>query len=108
MNDKAISPTTHPPHTFSTPLVDVFDNDEELLLLADLPGVNKEDVQLRFEGESLLVQGTHRDGRHVFRRSFLLSEPVQADRIEAELAEGVLTVHLPKAEHLRPRQIPIR
>ncbi len=96
------------PRTFATPAVDVVDNDAELLVMADLPGVAKGDVKLRFEDDNLILHATHRAGVHVFRRTLPITYQVQADQIEAELDHGVLTVHLPKAAEARPRQIPIR
>jgi len=96
------------PRTFATPAIDVLENDVELLVMADLPGVGKGDVKLSFEDDNLILHATHRAGRHVFRRTVPIGHQVQADHIEAELDHGVLTVHLPKADEARPRQIPIR
>lgn len=113
MNETAMTKTeateavTKPVETFATPAVDVYESDEELLLFADLPGVKKGGVKLRFEEDRLFLEARANDDMHVFRRSFALEDRFDADRIEAKLDDGVLSVHLPKSEHARPREIPI-
>lgn len=105
---------------FYTPRVDIYENDNELTLYADVPGVRSEDVDLRYEqGELLLharVQPRHAEtdyllqeyGEGDFFRAFAVHESVDSSRIAAELKNGVLIVHLPKAEAARPRQISVR
>lgn len=95
------------PRTFATPAIDVLENDAELLVMADLPGVGKGDVTLSFKDDNLILHATHHGGRHVFKRTVPIRQQVQGDQIEAELDHGVLTVRLPKADEARPRQIPI-
>jgi len=112
MTDTAMTKTetqdvTPRPETFATPAVDAYENDDELLLLADLPGVKKDGVSLRFEDDRLLMEARHADGHHVFRRTFSLEERFDAEGIVAKLEEGVLSVHLPKSAHAKPREIPI-
>lgn len=109
MNDKAITKTEEPrPETFSTPAVDIFESDSELLLKADLPGVTKEGIDLRFEEDTLQLKARHAQADHVYRRTFSLEQRYDADGIVAKLDAGVLTVHLPKAAHVRPREIRIQ
>ena len=96
-----------PPRTFASPLVDVFENDDEYLLVADLPGVTDAEIQLRYEGDILYLEAHRAADQHVFRRTFEVSDRVEADAIEAKLERGVLTVTLPKAASARPRQIPV-
>ena len=103
------------------PAVDVFETDDGITLLADMPGVSKDRLNLRVEGANLLVEGTigitpqeqmqalYADVRAaIYRRSFLLSNELEADKIEANLKDGVLTVHIPKRAELRPRRIDVR
>jgi HSP20 family protein len=102
------------------PRVDILETDQELLLLADLPGVRPTDVDVRFENGELTIHGrrnpTNADKRRVlweyepahYHRAFRLSEDVAADKIEAELKNGVLTVRLPKAEAAKPRRIAVK
>jgi HSP20 family molecular chaperone IbpA len=103
------------------PAVDIFETDDGITLLADMPGVSKDRLNLRVEGANLLVEGTigitpqdevqalYADVRAAtYRRSFLLSNELEADKIEANLKDGVLTVHIPKRAELRPRRIEVR
>jgi HSP20 family protein len=105
---------------YFTPRVDIFETDDELTLFADLPGVSAGDLDLRYENGELFVQGKVRP-RHAgnqrwldeyevgdFYRSFTIGESIDSGRIAAECKNGVLTVHLPKVEHARPKQISVR
>jgi len=100
-----------------TPRVDIFETDKELTLYAELPGVRPEDVDLRYENGELLLHGRvkprpgqrnlllHEFDEGDFYRVFAIHESIDAGRIEAECKNGVLIVHLPKVEAVRPRQI---
>lgn len=104
------------------PRVDVFENDAEYLVVADVPGVTKDALDVRFEEGELRLEARRRaappapDARLLaeeyraadFRRAFAMPEGVDADKIDAELANGVLKVHLPKSAARRPRRIEIR
>ena len=102
------------------PRVDILETEHELLLLADLPGVRPTDVDVRFENGELTIHGrrnpTQAGRRRAlweyepahYHRTFRLSEDVAADKIEAELKNGVLTVRLPKAEAAKPRRIAVK
>jgi HSP20 family protein len=104
-----------------TPRVDIVENEKELTLYAEVPGVRAEDVDLHYEKGELVLHGKVRP-RHPNRRGLLLHEyeegdfyrvfaiheSIDAGRIEAECKNGVLTVHLPKVEAARPRQINVR
>jgi HSP20 family protein len=102
------------------PRVDILETEQEVLLLADMPGVRPTDVDVRFENGELTIHGRRQPANagkrralweyepaH-YHRAFRLSEDVAADRIEAELKNGVLTVRLPKAEAAKPRRIAVR
>src|SRR5262245_56510714 len=102
-----------------TPRVDILETDDELLLLVDMPGVDPAHLVVRFEDGELLLHGrrTPRFAQRPwlweyetgsFFRSFRVSEKVAPDRISAELKNGVLTLHLPKAEAARPRKIAVK
>lgn len=107
-------------YKYFAPRVDIYETDAELLLYADLPGVNPEGVDLRYErGELILkakaaphehqghlVLGEYEEGD--FFRVFQIHETIDAARIEAEYKNGVLIVHLPKQEALKPKQVQIR
>ncbi len=105
---------------FFTPRVDIFETDNELRLIADVPGVRPDDVDLRFEkGELILharVNPRHENENFLLReydegdfyRAFSIHESIDSSRIAAECKNGVLTIHLPKSEAARPRQIKVR
>jgi HSP20 family protein len=90
--------------------VDVHETREAFLVLADLPGVAPGHVDLHYErGQlSFTAEGEGAFGPVEYRRSFVLPQGIDADKIEADLSDGVLRVTLPKASALRPRQIQVR
>lgn len=102
-----------------SPAVDIHESPDEVLLVADLPGVEKEDLSIHFEKGQLTIGGSRREieGKQRisgefrmadYRRTFLVPQGIDADRISAELKHGVLTVHLPKQESMRPKQIQVK
>jgi HSP20 family protein len=105
---------------FFTPRVDIYETEEELLLLADVPGVKADDVDLRFERGELVLQGRVRErprsgqmlvneyGEGDFYRVFQIHESIDHTRISAECKNGELIVHLPKAEAAKPKQVKVR
>lgn len=105
---------------YFTPRVDIYETENELLLYADLPGVQAQDVELRFERGELALHGRVRPRQRPeqffqweyeegdFFRVFQVHESIDGARIEAECKNGVLTVRLPKAEAVRPKQVKVR
>jgi HSP20 family molecular chaperone IbpA len=107
--------------TFYRPPVDILETKDELLLRADVPGAKRDEININFEDGQLSVhapvakrynESTHflmsEYGVGDFYRSFRVSEHVDASKITAEYADGVLTVHLPKTEAVKPRKIEVR
>jgi HSP20 family protein len=103
------------------PLVDIFETAEGITLRADMPGVSKEGLNVRVDGPNLLVEGTigivpeqkmsalHADIRStLYRRSFVLGNELEAEKIDANLKDGILTIRIPKRAELRPRKIEVR
>ncbi len=91
-----------------TPRVDVLETDDELVLLADFPGVAPADLDIRFENGELSVHGRRTNGVASYFRNFRITEQVAADKIEADLKQGVLTLRLPKVEAIKPRRIAVK
>jgi len=103
------------------PPVDVYEDKDNLLVKAELPGMRKEDVEIAFHNGYLTLSGerkqeqkhedaeTYRSERWLgrFHRTISLPCRVEADKIKATYNEGVLTVTLPKAEEAKAKQIPI-
>lgn len=101
------------------PSVDILETENEMLLKADLPGVDMKDVDIQLENGTLTLRGErkfesekkeggyHRIERSYgsFARSFTLPETVDAEAVKADYKNGVLTVTLPKKELAKPRQI---
>jgi HSP20 family protein len=103
------------------PAVDVFEDEAGITLRADMPGVPKDKLELRIEGDSLLIEGTVQtptpdDLEAVYaevrvpryRRSFTLSRELDTAKVDANLKDGVLTLRIPKQAHAQPRRIEVR
>lgn len=101
------------------PAVDVYENKDELLVVADVPGVSREQMTIHLEKGKLTFEARREESKdggllaaeyrpYDYRRTFLVPQGIDADKIVAELDHGVLKVHLPKAAALKPRQIQIR
>jgi HSP20 family protein len=106
---------------FVVPPVDVFENEAGITLLADLPGVSREHLGIRVDGDSLTIEGTVSAAGPgnmelvwgeaqipSYRRQFTLSRELDSARIEATLKDGVLKLAIPKLEEARPRRIDVR
>ncbi|HTQ39299.1 MAG TPA: Hsp20/alpha crystallin family protein [Pirellulales bacterium] len=113
-----------PEHTrggpYYRPNVDIFELPDQLVVLADVPGAKKDQIDVRFEDGSLSIHAhvnerQESQGPYVrqeygvgdFYRTFRVSEQIDASRISAEYASGVLTLHLPKVEAVKPRKIKV-
>ena len=104
-----------------SPAVDVKELDDHFVLVADIPGVEPKDIEITTEGGVLTIKGERKtetdetgegyrrvERRHgSFTRSFTLPELVDADKIEAKGANGVLEVRIPKPEQAQPKRIQV-
>ena len=92
-----------------TPAVDVYENEHELLIVADMPGVTQERLDIQIDPPELRIEAKPESAEGaMWRRSFTLDERIEAAKVSAELKHGVLTVRLPKADEVKPRRIAIR
>ena len=105
-----------------SPLVDVIENDKEYLIKADLPDLDKTDVNVRVENGVLYLSGERKQekeekGKRVHRveryygnfvRSFTIPDDADTNKVNAEFKNGVLTIHLAKSEQAKPRRIEIK
>jgi len=94
------------------PAVDIFENKDELLILADLPGVAKEDLSIHFDKGQLTLEGRLREfgpdeEPFDYRRSFVVPQGIDAEKISANLQSGVLRLVLPKPAAIKPRPIAV-
>ena len=101
------------------PPVDIYETEEGLAVLADLPGVSANDLKIRLEDNILTIQGNARhlvEAEPIYRefqlynffRQFELSDQVDQERISASLNHGVLRLYLARAERAKPREIPVQ
>jgi HSP20 family protein len=104
------------------PLVDIVEDEKEYLIKAELPEVKKEDAKVTVQDDVLTIAGErkyekeekgkkyHRVERAYgsFERSFTLPEDADASKITAEFKDGVLKVHLPKSEKVKPKSIEVK
>ena len=101
------------------PPVDIYETGEELVLMADLPGVSKENLEVHVDDETLTIQGKAQHkvpGEPIYReyelsnffRQFELGDQIDTEKMKAELKYGVLTLHLPIAQSSKPRQVEVK
>jgi HSP20 family molecular chaperone IbpA len=104
---------------FASPPVDIFENERGLMVVADLPGVKSDGVDIRVDNGILTIQARAQHEVHSrpvqreyeligFYRQFQLPEEIDTGRISAELKNGVLTITLPRMERAAPRRIEVR
>jgi len=105
-----------------SPSVDVAENDREITLHVEVPGVKKDDIEIQLNGDTLTLRGERKQesqskGEHYHRverrygawqRSFQIEVPIDAEHVAASYEDGVLTVSLPKQAAVQPRQIEIQ
>ena len=103
------------------PPVDVIEDATGITLYADLPGVPKDRLNVRVEGETLSIdadlvlavpqdmQASHAEVQRThYRRAFTLSKELDAEKVSAEMSQGVLRVRIPKAAHAQPRRVQVQ
>ena len=104
------------------PPVNVYDSAEEVLVQCEVPGIDRKDLDATITGETLTIKGTKRAlpdeeklsfirrerGAGEFTRTIVLPDAVEAEKIEASLHDGIMTIRLPKAAAAQPRQIEIK
>jgi HSP20 family protein len=103
------------------PPVDIYETDNDIVLKAELPGVDPKDVEVRVEDNTLYLKGERKFEREVkeqnyhrversygsFARSFSLPNSISTDKVKAEFKEGLLTLTMPKREEAKPKTIKI-
>jgi HSP20 family protein len=116
--DKAQEPTT--PMRAFLPTTDIFENEDALTVVLEMPGVDKSNIDVDIENGVLTVEGRINFDKYKgmqpiyseynvgpYRRSFRISNRVDQDKIKAEMRDGVITLVLPKAEEAKPRRIEV-
>jgi len=116
---EAAAPKTAEAKPMLAPPVDVYENADELLLVADMPGVTPEEVGIHVDKDELTIETrrTAPSGAKLlaaefaprdYRRSFAIPHGLDVDKVRAEFSNGVLSLHLPKSPAVKPRQIQVR
>lgn len=105
---------------FVAPPVDIYETEDGVMVLADLPGIDIDDVDIRVENDRLTIRGRtsyapvnasclHSEFRLInFHRQFNLGSEVDQEKISAGVKDGVLTISLPKAERVKLRRIEVK
>jgi HSP20 family protein len=120
--DDAFTQPLGRPANGSSPAIDMYETDNEVVVKAAIPGFKAEDVQINVTGDVLSIRGemSAQEDQHdktwqmreqrwgAFERSVMLPAGVNADRASAEFENGILTVTLPKAEEARPKTITVK
>jgi HSP20 family protein len=117
--DKAQEPTT--PMRAFLPTTDIFETEDSLTVVLEMPGVDRDNIEVMIENGVLTVEGKINFNKYEglqpvygeynigpYRRSFRISSRVDQEKIRAEMRDGVVTLVLPKAEEAKPRRIEVR
>ena len=108
-------------HSEWSPSVDISETKDEIVVKAEVPGMNKDDIKITLQDNVLTLKGERKQEKEEkdtnfyrmeryygsFARSFSLPTVVQADKIKASYKDGILNITLPKTEEVKPKQIPI-
>jgi HSP20 family protein len=106
----------------SFPLVNMYENPDSLQIVAQLPGISKEDLDITINNDFLTISGKREEKKYgekietlrkerafgSFEKSFKLPSLVKKDEVSANFADGILTINLPKAEEAKPKKITIQ
>jgi HSP20 family molecular chaperone IbpA len=104
---------------WQAPPFDIYENKDELLLIADLPGVTTDHLKIHMDKNELTIEGLRTPFKHNhvlakesggcdYRRTFVVPPGIDEEKIKAETKYGVLRLHLPKSEAVKPRQIQVK
>lgn len=116
---RASREVTRASERYATPPVDIYETQDALVLIADMPGVSKDNLEVRVDQSTLTIQGKASHlvpGEPIYReieltgffRQFELSEDIATDKIDAQLRYGVLALNLPKAERSKQKRIEVK
>ncbi|WP_457668432.1 Hsp20/alpha crystallin family protein [Thiolapillus sp.] len=119
--DTEVQPAMKQAEPVMRPAVDIFEDESGITLHADMPGISKERLNVKVEGDTLTIEGDaeipmpegmeplYADVRAThYQRSFTLSSEMDTEKVEASLKHGVLTLRIPKREEHKPRKIEVK
>lgn len=104
------------------PPVDIYEDENSVIIKAEVPDVDQKDIEVRIEGNTLTIRGERKHSSEVkkenyyrveryfgqFQRSFSLPQTINQDKVEASCDKGILTIILPKREETKPKQISVK
>jgi HSP20 family protein len=117
--DRLVRDSSPTERSYVSPDVNIFETKDDYVLEAEMPGVNKEGLEITLEGNVLTIIGHRNDGlakadlryreskQADFRRVFELDPAIDPQRIAARIEQGILVLHLPKTEKVKPRKIKV-
>jgi HSP20 family protein len=119
--ERKVQPPAKPaePKAWFSPEVNIFETKDAYILEGEMPGVSKDGLEITLEGNTLTIVGRrneadfgadpiYRESREGhFRRVFELDPAIDTSKINAKMEQGILTLHLPKAERVKPRKIAV-
>lgn len=119
--DTEVQPAAKQAEPAIRPAVDIFEDEGGITLHADMPGISKDRLSVKVDGDTLTIEGDaeipmpeemeslYADVRAThYRRSFTLSSEMDAEKVEANLKHGVLTLRIPKREEHKPKKIEVQ
>ena len=118
---RAAQPREHVSSQIWSPAVDVYEDQDAIVIKADLPGMNQEEIEVEMNGDTITLQGERkfedeaRRDKYVrverqygdFQRSFTIGVPIEADKIKATYRNGILELTIPKAETTKPKKVQV-
>jgi HSP20 family protein len=120
-NPRAAQPREHVSSRIWSPVVDVYEDSDAIVIKVDLPGMKQEEIDIEMNNETLTIKGERKfddEERRdkyvrverqygVFQRSFTIGIPIETDKIKAVYKNGILELTLPKAEVTKPRKVQV-
>ncbi|HLV82007.1 MAG TPA: Hsp20/alpha crystallin family protein [Chthonomonadaceae bacterium] len=118
---RASQPREHVSSQIWSPAVDIYEDQDKIVVKVDLPGVKQEDIQVEMTGDTITLQGERRfeDEQNrdkyvrverqygAFQRSFTIGIPIEADKVKATYRNGILELTIPKAEATKPKKVQV-
>lgn len=120
--DESLSRPAISGNNWLNPLVDMYQTDDEIVVKATIPGIHPDDVDIQITGDTLTIRAESKEEQETkdatyhlreqryrsFSRTLTLPAPVLSDKADAEVVNGVLELHLPKAEEAKPKSIQVK
>jgi HSP20 family molecular chaperone IbpA len=107
MSNQTATEKTRPAREVA-PNVDIFENENELLVVADVPGLDASDIGVHVDFPEFRIEAKVQGKPVVYARTFRVDERIDPERVKAEYTNGVLRVHLAKSAAFRPRRVEVQ